>query len=50
MHKNRPSLTRRAIAAVLLTLALLGEGIPAATGANAMMCEDCRPPARHPLP
>jgi hypothetical protein len=41
MHANRPSLTRRAIAAALLTLALLGGGIPAATGANAKQCLDC---------
>ena len=41
MNANRPSRTRRAIAAVLLTFALLGGGIPAATGANAKPCADC---------
>jgi hypothetical protein len=41
MHANRPSRTRRAIAAALLTLALLGGGIPAATGANAALCGGC---------
>jgi hypothetical protein len=49
MHANRPSRTRRAIAAVLLTLALLGGGIPAATGANAKPClVDCNQDLEYP--
>ena len=41
MNANRPSRTRRAIAAELLAFALLGAGIPAATGANAAPCVGC---------